>query len=144
MAFNLRHMFLFVLAISAAMFLATQFHPAATLLTTTGLALPMAFFFPKSRRRPFFYGGMAGIIVGFVLSSVLLSMAYRQHPREPIAYGPNANSGQTQAPQVQRTAQQALNPYIVTIGFVVGATTGLVVSSRKLATSIPRDKDTRP
>ena len=129
MTFTLRHTALFVLAISVAMFLSTKFHPATALLITVSLASPLVFLFPVAKRRPFFYGGIAGVVIGFLLNFLVFSIVFIQHPREPVFYGPRA--GRMQAPQVQRDAQEKLKPYIVTVGFVIGAASGLLLSRPK-------------
>ena len=126
MAFTLRHTFMLLLAVSIAMAVSTQFEAYIALLMTMVLASPVVFFFPDTMRRPFFYGGLAGVVLGFVLSYFVLSAVFMQHPREPIVYGPRV--GQMQPPLVQRNLQQKLNPFIVTLGFVIGATSGLVLS----------------
>ncbi len=128
MAFSIKQLLLFIAAVSIAIFVSTLFSPLFALLLTVGLACALTFLFPASLRRPFVYGGIAGIVTFLILTDVVLHVAYINVPREPLISrlaGPW--NGQMQPPQVQRDMAEQIRPYAVTLGFVFGASALLII-----------------
>ncbi|MGY8749512.1 MAG: hypothetical protein ACKVHR_15810 [Pirellulales bacterium] len=129
MAFTTQHLFMFVAAASVATLLSTQFSPTLALLITVCLAAPLVFLFPISSRRPFFYGGIAGTVIALSLSSAVLHLAYINVPREPLISRQNpTGNGELQIPRIQRDMAERVSPFAVTLGFVFGAATSLIIS----------------
>ena len=124
--FGLKQLLMFVSSLAIALALANRFPPVTAFLSLMALAAVAVFLWPPHHRRPFFYGGMAGIVLGLIACHVVLHFVYMDLPRAPIVYGPA--SGGTQPPQVQRDAIEVSRPYVITLGFVIGAACGIVFS----------------
>lgn len=129
MNFSIRHLLMFVTAIAAGMTLASKAEPGFVVLGTFGIGAVVTFCLPMKRRRPFFYGGILGIALAFVVSGLVFWLLYIRVPRERILYVSNA--GEMSAPDVQRETQRLVGPYLIPLGFVIGSTMGLAYSRER-------------
>lgn len=130
MSFSLQHVLVFVVAVSVALIMAQHLQAAEALFwiaVEAGIILP---FVPRRLRRHFVYGGLAGVVsmliaTGFFLQFVLEPISLRYTHDVPVVYG------------------NVVMPYAVTIGFVLGATTGLIIRRCRQAKSTNSTSDAR-
>ena len=125
MAFNLRHLFLFVFVMSIALALTPWFSPPAAFTIFVLGALPLIRYFPKSTRYYFFYGGFLGMFLGLLIAHVAASAI---EANDSI----RANGSRTGADWTGElvASNDRIDTYGLVMGFVFGAAIGVLIEQQ--------------
>ena len=114
----------FVFCCSIALVL-TRFRAHQSMLFILFLFIAPSFFLIKTGRwRAITYGGLAGIFVFWCISMTTIWLLHSHLPRPPIRSGYD-----TGIPQQQMEATRETYPFVVPIGFLLGATCCIVYSN---------------
>lgn len=127
MSFNIKHLLLFVAATSVALVMSQYFQAAMALLSIAIFALIVLPFIPRHKRRFYVYGGVAGVIVCLTFTGIFIELNFESFPS---GFPP------PRPPDPSEIAFENSAPYAVSIGMILGATIGLMLSGQD-ATSSP-------
>lgn len=124
MKFSIFQLGVFVFCCSIALML-TQLRAHHSMLVILFLFIAPSFFYLKTQRwRAITYGGLTGIVVCWAVSMTTISLLHSHLPRPPIRS--RYDSG---IPRQQEEATKRTYPFVVPVGFLLGATGCLMYSN---------------